>query len=78
MIKERIVEISPKSIVLISDYDSAIIGLDSKNRVVYSIEKVLRILEKYMKSDDALDYFTYNIECAYMGELTPIYVYTEF
>jgi hypothetical protein len=43
-------------------------------RLVYSIDKVIEILMNDMSEDDAYEYFYNNIECAYMGEHTPIWV----
>jgi len=54
-------------------YDEAVIGVDSKMRLIYSVKKVLEILEKDMSEDDAREMFDFNIECAYVGEYTPIW-----
>ena len=57
-------------------FDDAIIGVDSKQRVVYSIEKILEILQKDdMSQEDALEHFYYNIEGSYVGDYTPIYIW---
>jgi hypothetical protein len=34
-------------------------------------------MEDGISDEEALDYFYFNIEGAYMGEKTPIYVWTE-
>jgi hypothetical protein len=58
--------------------NDAIIGVSSDEKVVYSINKILEILMlDDMNYEEALDYFCFNIEGAYMGEKTPIYVWTE-
>jgi len=45
--------------------------------VVYSIEKILEILQKDdMSQEDALEHFYYNIEGAYVGEYTPVFIFT--
>lgn len=61
-------------------FDEAIIGTDYKEgRVVYSIELML---EKMMQEptnmtlEEAIEYFDFNIGCAYVGEMTPIYIWT--
>ena len=53
----------------------AIIGIDSVNyRLIYSISKVIEILvSEGMTQEDAWDHFGFNIECAYVGEQTPIW-----
>jgi hypothetical protein len=68
----------PDEEVLLADgLDDAFIGLTSGNiRAVYSIDKIIEILSKDMTEDDAWEYFHYNIESAYVGEKTPIYIKT--
>lgn len=63
--------------LLIADgYDDAIIGVSTKEIVIYSIPKILEILVKDgMDEDEALEFFEYNIEGAYVGEKTPIYMW---
>ena len=57
-------------------FDDAIIGVDSKQRMVYSIEKILEILQKdNMSQEDALEHFYYNIEGSYVGDYTPLYIF---
>ena len=48
-------------------------------RIVYSIERMLVILmdRDEMSMEDAMEYFSFNIGGAYMGEMTPMYVWTE-
>jgi len=61
-------------------FDEAIIGVDYKQgKYVYA--KELR-LEKMMQEpmlmtmEEAIEYFDFNIGCAYVGEMTPIYIWT--
>ena len=63
--------------LLIADgYDDAIIGVSTKKIVIYSIPKILEILVKDgMDEDEALEFFEYNIEGAYVSEKTPIYMW---
>jgi len=57
-------------------FDDAIIGIDSKQRMVYSIEKILAILiDDDMNEEDALEHFYYNIAGSYVGDYTPIYIW---
>lgn len=54
-------------------FDDAVIGIDEHSmRLIYSRSKILEILQKDMSEEDALDYFEFNIHCAYVGEKTPI------
>lgn len=58
--------------------DDAIIGIhtgDGNARLVYSIDAIIKILMKDMNEDDAYEYFYFNIEGAYLGEQTPIYIH---
>lgn len=55
-------------------FDDAIIGVDEKEmRLIYSVSKSLKILEKDMSPLDAFEYFTYNVSGAHMGDKTPIW-----
>lgn len=54
-------------------FDDAVMGIDEHSmRLIYSRSKILKILQKDMSEEDALDYFEFNIHCAYVGEKTPI------
>jgi len=62
-------------------FDDAIIGIDSKgDKLVYSVSKCINILMKdnEMDFEDAYEYFYYNVEGAYVGEQTPIWVNDTF
>lgn len=73
----RIVEIYPDEDILKADgFDDAIIGVDyqhTKPRLIYSVTKCLEILEKDMDSEEAMEYFDYKVNRAYVGEKTPIW-----
>ena len=61
-------------------FNQAIIGNEyNTNRVVYSIERMLQILidRDGMSMEEAMEYFSFNIGGAYVGEMTPMYVWTE-
>ena len=67
-------------------FEEAIIGVGgqygSKTVVIYDKEKCIEILEKQFSQEkgcedpylEAVDYFGYNTECAYVGENTPIFM----
>jgi hypothetical protein len=66
-----------EEVLLLDGLDEAFIGLTSNNiRAVYSINKIIECLSKDMSEEEAWEYFSYNIECAYVGEKTPIYIKT--
>lgn len=56
-------------------FDEAIIGVSTDIRLVYSVDKIIESLMKYMSEDDAIDYFYFNIDGAYLGDKTPIYIH---
>jgi len=61
-------------------FDDSVIGTCyNTGRIVYSIERMLVILmdRDEMSMEDAMDYFSYNVAGAYVGEMTPMYVWTE-
>tara|TARA_R100001082_G_scaffold99806_2_gene68680 strand:- start:202 stop:426 length:225 start_codon:yes stop_codon:yes gene_type:complete len=64
-------------------YDDAIIGEGNQATkspvLVYDAEKVIDILCKRdgMSCEDAYEYFCFNIEGAWVGENTPIFVWPE-
>lgn len=61
--------------------EDACIGIDAREgKLVYSVTKVLDILQERdgMSYDDALEFFEYNIACAYVGDKTPIFVHDNY
>lgn len=56
-------------------FDDAIIGVDEGTmRLIYSTKKCIDILiQDDMTEEDALEYFSYNVSGAYVGEKTPIW-----
>ena len=55
--------------------DDAIIGVWSEGRLVYSVDKVIEILmSQDMSYQEAVEFYEFNIECAYFGERTPIFI----
>lgn len=75
---ESISEFNPEA-KLADGFDDSILGYDTKGRVIYSVNSILDTLVNRdgMNYDDAQEYFGFNIECAYIGEYTPIYMYEE-
>jgi hypothetical protein len=77
--RKKISEINPDA-VLWDNLDDAIIGITEDGRVVYDIgmlEKVVwRNNKKYMSPDEAREWVSYNILQSYVGEHTPIHIWT--
>ena len=67
--------IDGESPVLFMDgFDDAIIGYCDKDmRVIYSESKIIdQLMREGMEDIDAIEYYSYNIDCAYVGKHTPI------
>ena len=59
-------------------YDEAIVGITSEGQLVYSREKMIELCAKQGEMDeiDAIEWLEYNTFCAYVGEKTPLFIYT--
>jgi hypothetical protein len=81
MTREEIQEINPEAL-LCDGFDEAIIGMAERPNlgpvVAYSVEKIIEIMisRDGMSYEDALEYYEYNIQSAWLGEFTPIYIST--
>jgi hypothetical protein len=68
--------------ILIADgYDDCIIGLtfrDDELVALYSANRIVEKLAQDMTDIEALEYFEYNIEGAYMGVKTPKYIWGDY
>jgi hypothetical protein len=77
-LKDEISDINPAA-MFIDGMDEAIIGYaiqwGSPALVVYDAEKIIEILSKEMGYEEAAEYFSFNIECAYVGPGTPLILY---
>lgn len=61
-------------------FDSCLIGKDSNHRAVYDADAMIEVLmmRDDMDREDAEDYFWFNIDGAYVGDDTPIYVFLNY
>ena len=82
---ERIAENNEDAIVLEprSTFNRAIIGSDTDDRVVYSVEKIIRALMEDNEIDetDALEHFEYNTLGTFRGmqdNNKPLFVHEDF
>lgn len=75
-LKSSIAEHNPEALFA-DGHDNAIMGYSSDGRVVYSVDQIIEGLMEDMSHEEAVEYFGFNIECAYVGEYTPIYMYEE-
>ena len=76
-LKETIGEYNPEALFA-DGHDHAIMGYSSDGRVVYSANNIIGgLMNQGMTEEEAIEYFHFNIEGAYVGEFTPIYMYEE-
>lgn len=76
-LKETIAEYNPEALFA-DGHDHAIMGYSSDGRVVYSADQIIGgLMNEGMTNEEAIEYFHFNIEGAYVGEFTPIYMYEE-
>jgi hypothetical protein len=75
---ERLTEENPNAI-LWENLNDAIIGISDDQRAVYDIDKMAVCLQTNNKwtEDDAYEWLDYNILGVYVGEFTPIHIYTK-
>ena len=60
-------------------YDKAIIGITDNGQLVYSKEKMVKLLmesDNDMSEEDSFEFLEFNCFSAYVGEQTPIYINT--
>ena len=71
-------ELNPEA-MLADGFDDCILGYEKDGRVIYSIEEIIATLMERdgMSEEEAIEFFDFNIEGAYVGEYTPIYMYQE-
>lgn len=60
-------------------FDDCIVGFSTKGIVVYDANKMIaKLIERDgMTDEEAVEFFNFNIECAYVGEKTPVYAWLE-
>lgn len=77
-VRESLAAIDP-TILLMDGYDEAVIGITTNREdapiAVYSREKCIeKLIADGMEPDDAEEFFSFNVEGAYMGPRTPLIV----
>jgi hypothetical protein len=75
---ERLRQDNPNAI-LWDDLNDAVIGVSDNLCAVYDIDKILECLQKNndWNEEDAYEWLGYNILGVYVGEFTPIHIYTK-
>ena len=77
-LKESIEAHNPDAL-LADGLDDALAGYDTKGRAIYFVDAIIGTLVERdgMTAEEAQEFFDFNIEGAYVGEYTPIYMYEE-
>ena len=77
-LKETIAWVNPEA-QFADGHDHAIMGYATDGRVIYSANQIVEgLMERDgMTKEEADEFFSFNIECAYVGDYTPIYMYEE-
>jgi hypothetical protein len=81
MLEEILNEYQEEDLLIAEGFDEAVIGIQTdftEPRLVYSVSKCIDILKKDMTSDEALEYFMFNVSGAYFGEKTPVWCWDIF
>ena len=82
MINEIMEQYQDEDFLKADGFDDAIIGVsedfNSPIRLIYSVNNCLDIIMRDMNYNDAIEYFTFNVSGAYMGEKTPIWCWNNF
>jgi len=82
MTPEQVAEYNEEAL-LADGFEKALIGVAERINLgpvaAYDVEKILGILMERdgMEYSEALEFFEFNIKGAWMGEFTPVYIYTE-
>lgn len=77
--KELLEKLDP-DLLYADGYDDCILGLTFREQVpvvLYSTQKIIKKLEESMSPPDAADHFYFNMDCAYVGERTPVFFDSE-
>ena len=70
-------EINPQALNA-DGFDDAILGMSIRvgddNLIAYDYDKCVKILQKEMSYEDAVEYLEFNVVNSYVGEGTPIFI----
>jgi hypothetical protein len=79
-LNDRICDIigSDETVILADGFEEAIIGVGSQYTnapcAIYDREKCIEILTRDMSHEEAIEYFEFNVQQAYVGEATPMFI----
>lgn len=67
-------------ILLADGFDDCVVGMtlrDDEWVALYDATRIIDALAQYMTADEALEYFEFNIQGAYMGKKTPVFIFMD-
>ena len=77
MILERMSELNPKALKA-DGFDDAILGISNRigddSLLAYDYDKCIKILQKDMSYEEAVEFMEFNVVGSYVGEGTPIFI----
>jgi len=76
---ERLSELNPEA-KKADGFDDAILGIATRNGegnlIAYDYDRCIKVLQKDMSYEDAVEYMEFNVVGSYVGEGTPIFIKT--
>ena len=77
-LQEYIDMFADEETVILDGFYECILGIDTKQRLIYDAEKIIKTLmdDNDWNRADSTEWFYFNIEGAYMGEHTPVFIYS--
>lgn len=80
MLDKIIKDYSKEELLIVDGFDEAVIGIDfNSERLIYLFKKCVDILiESSMSEEDAIEYLSFCVVTAYVGENTPIWCKDDF
>ena len=86
MLEQILESLDDDSIITLSGFDEAVIGVATdftEPRLIYSVSKCLEIIRKDFLNNttddnECMEYLTFNYTGAYLGETTPIFCWDNF
>lgn len=71
--KDEYLDALDEDALKIDGFDNCIIGVSSTGLLIYSYDKIIfNLMQQGMTRTYAIEYYSFNIEGAYVGEGTPI------
>jgi hypothetical protein len=64
----------------VDDFADAFIGVINDSTAIYERDKVIEVFmnRDEMSYEEAIEWFDFNVQGAYVGEQTPLYIQTDF